>query len=146
MNLFTGSFCINCIVKWVYATSKEPNLRKIPSFQGTEKFYKLLTKTNMLAFDPKQLFIKVRKSWFSHLPFEHTISQTFCHMDLHFSFPPPPIMCHHPPWFSQDSAINDGVGARKCFHWHHRRDVFRLPEPLISPRPPASSPQRRLHS
>ena len=131
-----------------YASSKRTQVEKNHLISRNRKFYKLLTKTNA-GFWYKTSFIisRWRKVDFSpSLLFAIPTQEIFksFHMDFHFLSSE--MICHHPPWFSPDSAVNDDAGARRCFHWHRRPDVFQLLEPLISPRPPSSSPQRLLRS
>ena len=118
----------------------QPKLRKITSFQGTESS-KQTADWNKCGLLIQNKFYYERRWGKADLPFQqHNTenSQTFSH-----EFP---FMCHHLPWFSQDIAINDGVGARRCFHWHRHPDVFQLLALPISPRLPFSLPQRLHHS
>ena len=132
-----------------YASSKRTQVEKNHLISRNRKFYKLLTTTNA-GFWYKTSFILSRwgKSGFFSLLFAIPAQEIFksFHMDFHFYPRKWYVRRHHPPWFSPDSAVNDDAGARRCFHWHRRPDVFQLLEPLIWPRPPSSSPQRLLRS
>ena len=138
LRLFTGSlfYKLHCKMGF-YAAQVEKN----HLISRNRKFQTNCWLKQMRAFDTKQVLLweEVRKSWFAISTKHNTEnSQKFSH-----EFP---FMCHHPPWFSQDIAINDDVGAQRCFHWHHRPDVFQPLGPPISPRPLFSWLQRLHHS
>ena len=128
LRLFIGTLFTNCIVKWVFMHPlKEPKLRKITSFQGTESFINCWLQ-QMLAFDTKQVLyyqgegkVDFSPSVLFAIPAQE-IFKSF-HMDFHFLSPemicqtsPPTVVFsrQRSKWWCWSSKMFSLTSSSRC--------------------------------